>query len=279
MKKRKLTAAFVALSMVCMFASFPVQAASQTNIPTKTVDGLTFAVTVPDEEIESITPEERMILEREISGTIVSTATLPCQVTEAGTLVPVRETVAPYALTSNDVSTRVTIGHRSSHVTISGTHPSFEVVFTATWRDDRPVTENNTDLIGITWNDAFLQISGTQEAYTVYENAIDSGFRYDGDYDDVYGEKEIHMHSSASHGVSFAVPLFADEYMIVCVSEIYTPDHENTEVDAHGAYAHTIEAVSVSGISFGIPAGFSVDFGMSDVVETYAAGATMSYHP
>lgn len=72
MKKRKLTAVFVALSMLFVLTSFPVQAATQPNTSVRTVDGLTFAETVSDEEIADITPEERIVLGQEVSGTIIN---------------------------------------------------------------------------------------------------------------------------------------------------------------------------------------------------------------
>lgn len=72
MKKRKPTAVFVALSMLFVLTSFPVQAVAPPDTSVRTVDGLTFAGTVSDEEIADITPEERIVLGQEVSGTIIN---------------------------------------------------------------------------------------------------------------------------------------------------------------------------------------------------------------
>ena len=146
MKKRKLTAVFVALSLLFVLTSFPAQAASQSNASVRIVDGLAFAGTVSNEEIADITPEERIVLEQEVSGTIISTRTIPYG-SKPGELLPSLHNRAIASSSSAPVTTRMTISRESNYSTAYGSRPSFKFVMTATWSEDRDNDNNFTDFI------------------------------------------------------------------------------------------------------------------------------------
>ncbi len=271
MKKRKLTAVFVALSLLFVLTSFPAQAASQSNASVRIVDGLAFAGTVSNEEIADITPEERIVLEQEVSGTIISTRTIPYG-SKPGELLPSLHNRAIASSSSAPVTTRITISRESNYSTAYGSRPSFKFVMTATWSEDRDNDNNFTDFIGMHWMDDFILINNTQSAYTAYNNASGS-IRFDyncSTQDEVSGSC-----------VSFAIDIEASDYMIVLTATVYTPDNTITDIWAAGAYTHCGIDYSITEVAFNlsVPPGFTFAAGPNAVNTTYTAYDNATYNP
>lgn len=273
MKKRKLTAVFVALSLLFVLTSFPAQAASQSNASVRIVDGLAFAGTVSNEEIASITPEERMVLEREISGTIVSTSSIPLLLSADSEAT----FIAPYALNDASGSTsydwaylRMTISRIQDYEASYGDRASFELVMTVTTKEGYAFKWAYPDYIGMSWHEDFILVSGTQQAYTYYSNSItgNSGFDYNcTTQDDICGQ-----------GVSFKVDLSADDHMVVLVAEVYASSSAGNDIWSSGVYVSCNKVYTINNVTFTVsypPAfSFSIDTHEDDEELTVYAETT-----